>query len=129
MIDSILNAIAFIFSTPDPSVFQADPISVATLIVTTAVSSYSVNRQMHAERQQERATNDVKADNQRREDQLTNEAKAKTAAAEKMKSAGQRAGIGYGFGNSSASFFSSLRSTNPSRPSEDNIGRGNLFGN
>ena len=126
--EAIWNAILFVFSTPDPSVFQADPVSVATLIVTTVASSYAVNRQMHGERVAERERNDQRADVQRREDQLTNEAKAKASATERMKTAGQRAGQGYG-----QNFFSSANSLGfmraPARPSEDNIGRGTLFGN
>lgn len=103
------------------------PIVLAAAAV--ASTTYTINRGMHAERLAERAQRDQRADNQRREDQLTNEAKAKAAAEEKMKTAGQRAGMEYGFGSGGSNFFSSMRSTNPSRPSEDNIGRGNLFGN
>jgi hypothetical protein len=99
--------------------------------VTAASAAYSVNRGMHNERIQERATRDQRADNQRREDQLANEAKAKAAADEKMKTAGQRAGINYGFGGAGGNglnFMSMFRPA-PARPVEDNIGRGSLFGN
>ena len=65
--------------------------------VTVASTAYQVNRSMHNERILERDRRDQRADVQRREDQLTNEAKAKAKATEEMKSAGQRAGAQYGF--------------------------------
>lgn len=129
--EALWNLVVFIFSTPDPVATQAGliGIAVASLAVTAAGTGYSVNRQMHSDRIAERAARDQRADNQRREDQLTNEAKAKAAAEERMKTAGQRAGSGYGMnffsqGNGGLMF---MRSS--ARPSEDNIGRGTLFGN
>ena len=106
-----------------------ETVAIASLIATVAGTGYSVNRQMAGERVAERDRRDQRADIQRREDQLTNEAKAKAAATERMKTAGQRAGQQYG-----TSFFSSRQNTlgfmrAPARPSEDNIGRGTLFGN
>jgi hypothetical protein len=85
---------------------------------------------MHNERQQDRANRDVQADAQRREDQLTNEAKAKAKVTEEMKTTGQRVGRGYGFGNGNGGMdFMSMFRPAPSQPVEDNIGRGSLFGN
>ncbi len=105
-----------------------EALAIASLVATVAGTGYSVNRQMAGERIAERERRDQRADVQRREDQLTNEAKAKAAATERMKTAGQRAGQGYGM-----SFFSQGSNLGfmraPVRPSEDNIGRGTLFGN
>ncbi len=104
-------------------------IPIIAAIASVAGTGYGVNRQMAGERIAERDRRDQRADVQRREDQLTNEAKAKADATEKMKTAGQRAGQGYGM-----NFFSPRQNSlgfmrAPARPSEDNIGRGTLFGN
>jgi len=100
---------------------------IIALAVSAAGTGYGINRQMAGERVAERERNDQRADIQRREDQLTNEAKAKAAATERMKTAGQRAGQGYGQNFFSSSNLGFMRA--PARPSEDNIGRGTLFGN
>ena len=104
-------------------------IPIIAAIATVAGTGYSINRQMAGERIAERDRRDQRADVQRREDQLTNEAKAKAAATERMRTTGQRVGQRYG-----TSFFSSGQNSlgfmrTPARPSEDNIGRGTLFGN
>ena len=102
-------------------------IPIIAAIASVAGTGYSINRQMAGERVAERERRDQRADVQRREDQLTNEAKAKVAATERMKTAGQRAGMGYGQNFFSSNSLGFMRT--PARPSEDNIGRGTLFGN
>jgi len=94
--------------------------------VTVASTAYQINRSMHNERISERDRNDQRADVGRREDQLSNEAKAKAAAEEEMKTAGQRAGF---FGGGGPTFISAFNPMAPARPVEDNIGRGSLYGN
>lgn len=109
-----------------------------TVLAVAAIAStgYQINRSMHSERIQERDRRDQRADVQRREDQLANEAKAKAKAAEEMKTAGQRAGAQYGFSGERTTFFGgggptfmSAFQPTPSRSVEDNIGRGSLYGN
>lgn len=111
---------------------------VVLAVAAVASTGYQINRGMAAERVAERAARDQRADVQRREDQLSDEAKAKAKATEEMKSAGQRAGAQYGFngqpgssffggGGGGSTFMSAFRQT-PSRPVEDNIGRGSLYG-
>ena len=105
--------------------------------VTVASTAYQINRGMHNERILERDRRDQQADRIRREDQLSNEAKAKAAKEEEMKTAGQRAGAQYGFNGQQTSFFggggqnfmSAFNTMAPTRAVEDNIGRGSLYGN
>lgn len=113
---------------------------MAPLVVMAAVSAATAvygavegqDQARRANREKEQAKKAV----QTREAQLADEARAKAAAAKLAESAGSRAGTGASGGGAS-SFFSSggvnfltgFRNKASAFSSEDNIGRGALFGN